>query len=41
MKSLSQHDFEWVLPGHGDRCQLSRAEMRSQMASLISWMETA
>ena len=40
MKRLAQHDFEWVLPGHGDRCQLSPSEMRSQMTSLISWMET-
>lgn len=40
MKRLAQHDFEWVLPGHGDRCQLSGPEMRSQMASLIAWMET-
>ncbi|PWU09998.1 MAG: MBL fold metallo-hydrolase [Terriglobia bacterium] len=31
---LVSYSFEWILPGHGQRIHLPRAEMRSQMARL-------
>ncbi|HVH05583.1 MAG TPA: MBL fold metallo-hydrolase [Myxococcota bacterium] len=39
MKRLANHDFEWVLPGHGRRCRFERVAMRGQMARAIAWME--
>ncbi len=38
MARLASFDFEWVLPGHGQRVQLPRAGMRRQMADLVSRM---
>jgi len=32
---LQNYSFEWVLPGHGQRVQLSRAQMRREMARLV------
>jgi glyoxylase-like metal-dependent hydrolase (beta-lactamase superfamily II)/ferredoxin len=32
---LERHSFEWVLPGHGQRVRLPRAEMRRQMDLLL------
>jgi glyoxylase-like metal-dependent hydrolase (beta-lactamase superfamily II)/ferredoxin len=31
MGKLAAYDFEWVLPGHGERAHLSREEMRHQV----------
>jgi glyoxylase-like metal-dependent hydrolase (beta-lactamase superfamily II)/ferredoxin len=41
MARLLDHSFEWVLPGHGQRIQLSAGEMRSQLAGLVERMRTA
>lgn len=38
MERLTQFDFEWVLPGHGQRVCLPRAEMRNQLHELIGRM---
>ena len=38
MAKLLDYSFEWVLPGHGQRVQLSAAEMRQQLAALIERM---
>ncbi len=40
MRRLAEHDFEWILPGHGRRCRFDRAGMRAQMANAIRWMES-
>jgi glyoxylase-like metal-dependent hydrolase (beta-lactamase superfamily II)/ferredoxin len=33
---LEGYEFEWVLPGHGERAYFPREEMRRQMARLVS-----
>jgi glyoxylase-like metal-dependent hydrolase (beta-lactamase superfamily II)/ferredoxin len=38
MARLAEFTFEWVLPGHGQRVQLSRDEMRWQMEDLVRRM---
>ncbi len=38
MERLAGVPFEWVLPGHGQRIQLSAAEMRSEMQRLVRSM---
>ena len=35
LAKLESYSFEWVLPGHGQRIQLSREEMQRQMRSLV------
>ena len=40
MAKLSNYDFEWVLPGHGDLHHDSAANMRYHLRSCIEWMET-
>ena len=39
MKKLLDYSFEWVLPGHGQRVQLSPNVMREKIAMLLSHME--
>jgi len=39
MRRLAQHSFEWVLPGHGWRQHIPRAEMPAAMAQTIAWMQ--
>lgn len=39
MDRLAQHRFEWVLPGHGQRCRLDSAEMHRQLADLTEAMQ--
>lgn len=39
LKKLLDYDFEWVLPGHGDRVHLSKEEMHLQMQKLIAMFE--
>jgi glyoxylase-like metal-dependent hydrolase (beta-lactamase superfamily II)/ferredoxin len=34
MRQLTDHRFEWVLPGHGQKVQLPAAEMRRQISCL-------
>jgi glyoxylase-like metal-dependent hydrolase (beta-lactamase superfamily II)/ferredoxin len=41
MRRLLDHEFDWVLPGHGRRVRLPRGERRLQLERLIAWMETA
>jgi glyoxylase-like metal-dependent hydrolase (beta-lactamase superfamily II)/ferredoxin len=38
MQRLTRFRFEWVLPGHGQRAQLPRAEMQAQLAQLVEAM---
>jgi hypothetical protein len=38
MRRLADFDFEWVLPGHGQRVHLEGAEMRRQMRELVQRM---
>ena len=35
---LESYSFEWVLPGHGQRVQLSRERMRSELLALVDRM---
>ena len=39
MKKLLDYSFEWVLPGHGQRIQLSPKVMREMIAKLVPQME--
>lgn len=34
-KLLENYDFEWVLPGHGERAHLPRARMKSELQKLL------
>ncbi len=40
MEKLAQHDFEWVLPGHGAIHHDTKPNMRYYLASCIAWMKT-
>jgi len=40
MEKLAQHDFEWVLPGHGSIHHDTKPNMRYHLASCIAWMKT-
>jgi glyoxylase-like metal-dependent hydrolase (beta-lactamase superfamily II)/ferredoxin len=40
MHKLLDHDFEWVLPGHGRIHHGSGDEMHSQLERCIEWMKT-
>ena len=40
MEKLLAYDFEWVLPGHGDKHYLDASSMRSHLESCIAWMKT-
>ncbi|MFL5329760.1 MAG: MBL fold metallo-hydrolase [Gemmataceae bacterium] len=39
MRRLTEYSFDWVLPGHGQRVELERDEMRRQMSDLVRRME--
>jgi glyoxylase-like metal-dependent hydrolase (beta-lactamase superfamily II) len=39
MRALGEHDFEWILPGHGRRCRFARERMRAEMKGVVAWME--
>jgi glyoxylase-like metal-dependent hydrolase (beta-lactamase superfamily II)/ferredoxin len=41
MEKLLRFDFEWVLPGHGQRISLSRKEMRGEMEALVNRMKAS
>ncbi len=41
MVRLSEHSFEWILPGHGQRVHLARDEVQRQMRMLIDRMQSA
>jgi hypothetical protein len=38
---LLEFTFEWVLPGHGRRVQLSPERMRQELESLVQRMQAA
>jgi glyoxylase-like metal-dependent hydrolase (beta-lactamase superfamily II) len=40
MASLTQYDFEWVLPGHGSIHHDTKQNMRYHLQSCITWMES-
>jgi glyoxylase-like metal-dependent hydrolase (beta-lactamase superfamily II) len=35
LEKLLAYEFEWVLPGHGQRVHLPAAQMRQQLAELV------
>jgi glyoxylase-like metal-dependent hydrolase (beta-lactamase superfamily II) len=39
MKKLRAYDFDWVIPGHGQRIHLSKDEMMKQLGDLIENMQ--
>ncbi len=40
MALLEKYEFEWVLPGHGQRVQQPPEEMRRQIAELVAEMRS-
>jgi glyoxylase-like metal-dependent hydrolase (beta-lactamase superfamily II) len=36
LRKLTDYDFEWILPGHGQRVRLPRDEMRRQILALVA-----
>lgn len=40
MAKLTDYNFEWVLPGHGDLHHDSAANMRYHLQSCVQWMQT-
>jgi hypothetical protein len=41
MRRLLDYQFEWVLPGHGQRVQLPAAEMQRHVRRLVETMPKA
>ena len=41
MERLLRFDFEWVLPGHGQRVQLPVVEMKKELQGLVNRMKTS
>jgi glyoxylase-like metal-dependent hydrolase (beta-lactamase superfamily II)/ferredoxin len=41
MSRLLNYQFEWVLPGHGDRKKLAAAKMRQELEALVNRMKTS
>jgi len=41
MEKLLRWDFEWVLPGHGQRINLPREEMRKELEELVARMKAS
>jgi len=39
MSRLLQYEFEWVLPGHGQRVRLGNLDMRDQLTKLVESMK--
>jgi glyoxylase-like metal-dependent hydrolase (beta-lactamase superfamily II)/ferredoxin len=38
-RRLLEHEFEWILPGHGRRCRHPAAAMPVELRRAITWME--
>lgn len=36
MKKLRGYEFEWVLPGHGQRIKLDKHQMKQELEILIN-----
>jgi len=41
MEKLLTHDFEWVLPGHGQRVQMTKTAMRREFEGLVMRMKSS
>ena len=41
MEKLLRFDFEWVLPGHGQRMKLPKSEMRRELEQLVGRMKAS
>ena len=41
MARLAAYQFEWVLPGHGQKVHLPADEMQHEMKRLVTWMRSA
>jgi hypothetical protein len=41
MERLLRFNFEWVLPGHGQRVKLAAAEMRGELEALVNRMKAS
>ena len=39
MEKLLGFNFEWVLPGHGQKANLPAAQMRKELEKLVRWMK--
>jgi glyoxylase-like metal-dependent hydrolase (beta-lactamase superfamily II)/ferredoxin len=39
MEKLLNYEFEWVLPGHGQKVQLPREQMRRELSALVERMK--
>jgi glyoxylase-like metal-dependent hydrolase (beta-lactamase superfamily II) len=39
MARLIKEEFEWVLPGHGDRVHLPREQMKEALQMLVKEMK--
>jgi glyoxylase-like metal-dependent hydrolase (beta-lactamase superfamily II) len=40
MERLMTYDFEWILPGHGQRIQLAPGALETLKPQLIQWMRS-
>jgi glyoxylase-like metal-dependent hydrolase (beta-lactamase superfamily II)/ferredoxin len=38
-RRLATHPFEWILPGHGERCSFPRERMAELVQQTLAWME--
>jgi glyoxylase-like metal-dependent hydrolase (beta-lactamase superfamily II)/ferredoxin len=38
MKTLADYEFEWILPGHGQRVRIQKSEKQHQFEQLLLWM---
>jgi hypothetical protein len=41
MARLLNYDFEWVLPGHGERKKLTKPEMKKELRALLGRMRSS
>jgi glyoxylase-like metal-dependent hydrolase (beta-lactamase superfamily II)/ferredoxin len=41
MERLLEHDFEWVLPGHGRQARFPAERMRRELERCVAWMRAA
>jgi glyoxylase-like metal-dependent hydrolase (beta-lactamase superfamily II) len=41
MARLLNYDFEWVLPGHGERKKLPKDEMKKELSELVGRMRSS
>jgi hypothetical protein len=41
MERLLRFEFEWVLPGHGQRIRLPKERMRQELKALVNRMKAS